>query len=279
VTISEHGGAGDSSVLGGADRRRALLSALPVVGVVALVDTFGSGTGPRAAIWGALAGSYVVLAFLTDRISPRADLVLGALGGVVAVAAVVALSAVSGGSGSLFFLMLPIVPLMSGLVAPGDLLDQGLQGILAVAGGATLLAREGAPLSRIALWVALVVATVAFALVSGERIRRRQLAFLRMERERSATLERLAEAERARADAERWAAAGQVADQVAHDVNSPLGALRSSLRFAREELQAGHHTGAVEAIDDSAACVERIHAIVAGLSQRIGRPSGAAGRG
>jgi len=277
VTNGEHRSPGDSPVLHGPDRRRAFLWALPVVGIVALTDTVTSGTGLRTVVWCAFLASYTVLAFLTDRISPRADLLLGATGGIVAVLAVIALSSLSGGSGSLFFLMLPIVPLMSGLVAPGDLVDQGLQGTLAVAGGAVLLAQEGAPASRIAVWVALVVATVAFALLSGERLRRRLLAFLRIERERSAALGRLAEAERARADAERWAAAGQVADQVAHDVNSPLGALRSSLRFAREELQAGHQAGAVEAIDDSAACVERIHAIVSGLSQRIGRPSGAAG--
>jgi C4-dicarboxylate-specific signal transduction histidine kinase len=100
-----------------------------------------------------------------------------------------------------------------------------------------------------------------------------------VERERADALARLAEAERARSAIERWAAMGQVADQVAHDVNSPLGALRSSLAYAREEILGGRPEGALEALEDGTACVERIRVIVAELGPRGGfQHAGARGR-
>jgi signal transduction histidine kinase len=260
-----------ASVLGGRDRRRAFLWSLPVLTVAAAVDVGTAGLGARSLVWAGWIAAYLALALLTDRISHPADVAFGVLGGMVATTALLALAVTSGGSRSIYFVVLPMLPLLSGLVAPGNLVDPAIQGGGAVVGGAVVLAHDGAPAGQVVGWIAVVSLAVGFALAANGVLRRRQAAFLQLESDRAEALARLAEAERARTDAERWAAAGQVADQVAHDVNSPLGALRSSLHFAREEVGAGRTAEALEAIEDCAACVERIHGIVSDLSHRIGR--------
>jgi signal transduction histidine kinase len=261
------------------DRRRSLATALAIVGAVALVDTLVYDTGARTLVWGGWLFLYAAAAVLTGRFTRRVDLVVGGAAGLVAVAAAAALAVLSGGTRSPFFFLLLVIPLLSALSAPEDLLDTALLGVASAGCGAWLLLREQTPLFQAALWLSLTVLGTAYALVASEVHRRRQSAFLRVERERADALARLAEAERARTTIERWAAMGQVADQVTHDVNSPLGALRSSLAFAREEILGGRAEGALEALEDATACVERIRVIVAELGSRGGFPhAGSRGR-
>lgn len=274
VTGGERGGLIGYFALVGRDQRRAFLWALPLVGTIGVVDTIASGFGTKTVVWAVWLLSLSVLASRAGRSPTPPKTGLGFLTSILSMAAVLGLALLSGGSQSIFFFVLVMVPLMTGLVAPGDLHNQGLQGLIAVGGGVGVLLYEGAPFTRIVSWSVVVAIGLAFALVSSEALRRRQVQFLSLERERADALEKLAEAERLKADAERWAAAGYVADQVAHDVNSPLAAIRSSLHFALEELEGGRLDGTKEAIDDCSACVERIHVIVSDLSHRIGRVRG-----
>ena len=255
------------------DRRRSLLTGLPTVAVVAAVDTAANGTGPRTLVWAAWLVLFAAAAFLTSRYSRQVDLVVGLAAGLVAAGAMLALAALSGGTRSPFFYLLLLVPLLSALAAPEDRRTTAVLGVASAASGAWLLLREQTPLADVALLLSLSVLGTGYALVASTIHRRRQADFLRVERERADALARLAEAERARTSIERWAAMGQVADQVAHDVNSPLGALRSSLAYAREEILGGRAEGALEALEDATACVERIRVIVAELGSRGGFPN------
>jgi signal transduction histidine kinase len=61
---------------------------------------------------------------------------------------------------------------------------------------------------------------------------------------------------------------GKLAEGVAHDVNSPLGSLRSNLAFVREEIAAGRaqEREVDEAIEDALQALERIRETVASLT-------------
>jgi signal transduction histidine kinase len=195
----------------------------------------------------------------------------------VAVAAVLALAVLGGGSRSPLFLILPMVPLMSALVGPGDILMPALQGLVAVGGGAAALRLEARPWNEVAVWAGTAAAATAFALGSARRARRRQEAHVEALEARAHAQERLAEAERRRGEAERWVAAGHLADQVAHDVNSPLASLRSNLRYVKEELD-GADPEVLQALADGEAAIEEIRAAVSSLRVRS-LPPGRRGAG
>lgn len=254
--------------LGGRDRRRALVAGTAAVAAAALLDTLLAGPGERSFVWVAWTLFFATAAILSGRSSPGVDLVVGVAAGFVAVAGLVSLAALTGGTRSPYFVFLAVVPLLSALAAPGEIAGTALVGLATLSGGIVVHLRERAPATQLLVWSALTALAATYALFAGDAQRRRQAAFLQVERERADALARLAEAERARTSIERWAVIGQVADQVAHDVNSPLGALRSSLAYAREEILGGRSDGALEALQDATACVERIRLIVTDLGTR-----------
>jgi len=263
---------------GSGNRRSALLLGSGVLAFVATVDQAVSGLGARTPIWVGWIVLFLVAAWIVGHSRGRAGTIAGVLAGVGSVAALTALAWITGEAASPFLHFLIVIPLLSAIAAPGELRDPSVLGAAVILAGAALLVHGGAPGVDLVLWVAITSAAVVFALLAGELERRRQSRILQLERERADALARLAELERARAAGdramERWAAIGQVAEQVAHDVNSPLGALRSSIAYAGAEIEAGRPEVAVEALRDAAECAERIRLIVAELRVRGGFPTG-----
>ncbi|MFT3912732.1 MAG: hypothetical protein QM704_01200 [Anaeromyxobacteraceae bacterium] len=199
------------------------------------------------------------------RFSGAVTAALAYVPGLGAIVFLTALAAVSGGATSPFLQFLLTIPLLSAIARPGRIVEPSLFGVASVVAGATLLVLGGAPGTDLVLWVATTAAAVTFAVVSGRLEGRRQARYLESERERADALARLAEIERAQAAAQAWVAKGQLAEEVAHALNSPLGAARSSLAYARAELEQGRIAPALEAIWDAAECVERIQIAIASL--------------
>jgi signal transduction histidine kinase len=248
-----------------ADRQRAQLQAMAAITVVGLVDLAVSGGLERLTIWAGWLALFGLSAAVITRGPAVVAVVCGAATALGSVIAFFALILLGGGPASPYFLVVTVVPLLMAVAAPSDLLDAGLVGVTVLVGGTWVQVRFGRSLADVARWDAMVVVTTAFALVAAVRHRRQQARQLEDQVRQAGMLERLAAAERASALAERWATIGRVADAVAHDVNSPLGALRSNLGYAREELAAGRLEEIDDALVDSQGGVERIREIVASL--------------
>jgi signal transduction histidine kinase len=169
-----------------------------------------------------------------------------------------------------------MVPVLSVLLAPDDTVDAALQGAVALVAGVVLQAREGQGLPRQVLFATIVAAATVIAIQASVG-HRRHIERLLEEEARRASHQIELERERQRAD--RWASMGKLAEGVAHDVNSPLGSLRSNLAFLREEIAAGRARDREvgEALDDSLQALERIRKTVASLTA-ISVPEAAPGR-
>jgi len=259
------------------DRRRALLTGTLAVALVGLVDVLGSpGGARRLPLWAAWAAGFLALLPLQTRGPAWVAVASGGLASVGSMLTLLAMSWSSGGSHSIFFLILMMVPLMAALIATSDTVDPFLQGVVGLAGGGVLMRLEDRPWSEVLPWATLAGIAIGFALLASLRARRRQDALLRAEQARADALVRLAAAEKARAQAERWVALGQLADEVAHDVNSPLASIRSNLTFLEEELGPGP-ADAAGAIRDAVDCAERIRVIIARLQARLRLARGSGG--
>jgi His Kinase A (phospho-acceptor) domain len=249
-----------------AERRRVLMVATLVVCVVGAVDVLAHhGEGARLEIWSGWALFYAFSAWVIVKGPTWVAVVFGLATALAAVTAMLSLARIGGGSRSPLFLLVSIVPLLSAVVVPEDVLDSAMSGLFVLVGGVMLLVAEGQPMTEVALWASMTATVLGLAMVASVRHRRRQEATLARELERASMLERLAQSERAREVAERWATIGRVADAVAHDVNSPLGSLRSNLAFAREELMEGRTLELDEALRDGQESAERIKEIVTSL--------------
>ncbi|MFO0585376.1 MAG: hypothetical protein U0229_24105 [Anaeromyxobacter sp.] len=249
----------------GRDDRSLLLVGTGVLVFVAAVDAGLAGLGPRTPLWAAWIALFLANAWAAGRFPGAVNAAVTYLPGLGAVVFLTALAAVSGGATSLFLQFLLAIPLLSAIARPGRIVEPILFGVASVASGATLLVLGRAPGVDLVLWVATAAAAVAFAVIAGRLEGRRQARYFESERERADALARLAEVERAQASAQAWVAKGQLAEEVAHALNSPLGAARSSLAYARAELEQGHIAPALEAIWDAAECVERIQIAIASL--------------
>jgi len=249
-----------------------MLAGMGAIALVGAVDLLGSpGGAARLPLWAGWVGCFLVLLPLQTRGPGWVAVVTGGVAGIWSMLTLLGMSWVSGGSHSIFFLILMMIPLMTALVAPNDTLDPVIQGVLGLTGGGALMRHEGRPWFEVLPWATLAGIATCFALVASIASRRRQEALLRSERERATTLERLAAAEKARAESDRWAALGQIADRVAHDVNSPLASISSNLRFVQAEL-GGASDEVASAIRDGLECADRIRDIVAGLqAERLPR--------
>ncbi len=248
-----------------AERRAALLRTAAALSLASALDLSLEPTPARLAVWAAWIATYGGAALLVGQ-APMVVAYAGALSANFAsVLGLLALATQGAGTASPHFLFLIAVPILLALIVPDDLPTAGLTGLVALVGGAWLFRAEGRPWADLARWATGVFVVVGLALAATALHRLRQRRALATEQARSLAVAQLAESERARILAERWATVGLLADGVAHDVNSPLGSLRSNLAFAREELGAGRVAEVDEALSDAQEGVERIREIVASL--------------
>jgi signal transduction histidine kinase len=248
-----------------AGRRRALRAGALAVGLLAAADLATSGASPlRAAAWGGWVGTYLVGAEVIALGPAWVMLLVSAITSLVPLPSLLTLASAGDGSRSLYFLVATMIPVMSVIYAPEDTASAALQGGAVLLGGVALQWLEGQGVARLVLYAVVVGSSTGAALHASLGQRRRLELHVR---EGEALLQREVELERERQRADRWASMGKLAEGVAHDVNSPLGSLRSNLAYVREEVGAGRG-GAPEvdeALADSLEALERIRETVASL--------------
>jgi len=153
--------------------------------------------------------------------------------------AATAVVAYSGGSASPRFGFLVAAPLAVMALAPDLPVAALLTGAGSLVGGLILLVREGRPPLFLWEWALLSFSMTVVAIVGARGFRRVWRSELLSKQVEAEALRMLGEAERRRAQAERLAVTARLAAAMAHEVNSPLAAVKSSL----QELAEAERTG------------------------------------
>jgi len=153
--------------------------------------------------------------------------------------AATAVVAYSGGSSSPRFGFLLALPVGVMVLAPDLPWAATLAGGGCLVGGAALLLGERQPALFLGEWILLALAMSVLAWVGARGFRRVWRSELDAKHLEAEALRMLGEAERKRAQAERLAVAARIAAALAHEVNSPLAAVKSGLRELAEAERSG----------------------------------------
>jgi len=206
------------------------------------------------------------------RRSPRHLAALLVVNGALASAFFLGLVFLTGGTKSVYLNFLPTQPLVLALVYRRDeraAIACGMTSALGVM-GLLLLAHE--TLVHALVWAFMVGASTFFGVYGSRQIAKAQAAEndVRMERARRESLEKLAVAERHRAQSEKLATVGRLAASVMHEINNPLAFVRSNLDFLRTEvlrqqLPEEARAELQEVFEETRTGVERINQIVQDL--------------
>jgi C4-dicarboxylate-specific signal transduction histidine kinase len=173
----------------------------------------------------------------------------------------------AGGISSAYFAMVPAFPLLLVAAFPEDAFGAVLVGAGALLGVLVLLRLDGAGAARQVEWASVSAFLTFSAYVGAVLARRRVNREIGAEKARREAVEQLATSEQRRAVSERLAVVGQLAAGVAHEINSPLGYLRSNLKWLEEAAaQVNADPESKEVLADAKAGVNRIAQIVSDLS-------------
>jgi C4-dicarboxylate-specific signal transduction histidine kinase len=177
----------------------------------------------------------------------------------------------TGGQHSLYIYLLPSVPLIVALIDPRDGRPALLGGFTCALATMLMLLAQGQPMAAFG-WALLLGAATFFGAYGATQHHKAQEAehAVRLERARRESLEKLAVAERQRAQTEKLATVGRLAAGVVHEINNPLAFVRSNLEFLRTEvlrhsLPEAAHAELSEVFDETRQGVERILQIVSDL--------------
>ncbi len=222
----------------GLDRKSLVFAAaLPLVSLLEFLVLSRFSVGALAVRVG-WALQLVVSAFWLTRASERGRrlLVLGncALGTFF----YLALVELTGGMGSPYVNLVPTLPLLVAFIYAEEAGAAISSGIVCMLGSGVLVAGESA--ERVFAWVAVVGTATFFGIYGAARFRTALAAHheARMERTRREALEKLAMAERHRAQSEKLATVGRLAASVMHEINNPLAFVLANLDFLRTEVLA-----------------------------------------
>ena len=258
------------------ERVRAMSIAWPLIGGVGALDVLHRPTWPTASVWAVWFVLQAALAASARRGGIDRARIVGTISSVLPSLALGALAALTQGVFAIvLFVALAAVPFIDfafTMPDPGGVL---LAGGVALAAGWPLLPRFfGGFAGGGWAWALGVVTVTAFAALQVRARHDRRAAEARAERERAEAIEAFAESRLARVDVEALESLGVVADEVSHEVNGPLSAVKAGIEYARGVLPRGNEE-ADEALRDGLVGVERIRLIVARL-QALRR--GVAGR-
>jgi signal transduction histidine kinase len=261
-----------------ADRERALFVA--VAGVLVLlthgVDVVQAG-GPN---WPAFTArlAWCLLLLATAAVVRRGWLgpmrVMGVAACVGTVLLYLWLVLVTGRAGSHLLSFAYVLVMVLPLVMPELLAAALATSALLLVGAWAVLWRSGAGLAALLGWGHVGLVAIGIAWLLAHALRRARLAEAAQAQAALEAQVRLAESERQRAEGERLAALGRLANELAHDINNPLSAARSTATYLLARLPAGDADGR-EAGQDLVAALDRIAESVRQL-KRGTRPPGAA---
>jgi len=212
--------------------------------------------------WSVLLSSMAWLVWRGDVPTMRRAGVLTALGSA---ACYLGLVLVTGGRAS------PTLPFSHVLVIAVPLFMPELLGAAVAAGAAVLVGvwallwRDGASPGEILSWAHVGLVALGIGALISRALARARLAELAAAQERQAAQARLAESER-------LAWLGRQAGEVAHQINNPLSAARSTASFLREQAGGGDAAEVREACADLVDSLDRIAGAVRRLKQDASPP-------
>ncbi|HEY0094648.1 MAG TPA: histidine kinase dimerization/phospho-acceptor domain-containing protein, partial [Archangium sp.] len=219
-------------------------------------------------VWSALLLLYMLLYRV---LGPRWERRLADLNSIAVCCCFLALTLVTGEQRSPYLHLLPSVPLIIALIEPRDGRPALLGGITCTLTTMLVLLAQGRPMEAFG-WALLMGAATFFGMYGAAQHRKAQEAenTARLERARRESMEKLAVAERQRAQTEKLATVGRLAAGVVHEINNPLAFVRSNLEFLRTEVlrqSLAEETRAElsEVFEETRQGVERIRQIVSDL--------------
>ncbi len=247
-------------------RNRRIALAISAVLLVVVDPLWGTAAWPTAvAIKTALVVALAVGLLLTTREGWRRHLgsATAALG---LPAALTGLNLISGGQQSVYYFVLATMPLGYAVIVPNQPAMTGLCGGAALVGGLAVALGDGASRSTLLHWIGLGVPPVVLGVYASFVYRRVHRAELSAEAAQAKAMEELAHSERLRAKSERLASIGQLAAGISHEVNNPLGFVKSNVGWLKDRLAELKDPEVDEVIADTSEGIGRIQRIVAELS-------------
>lgn len=251
-------------------QRRTFLLGAALVAACYLIDLVQPNVALNMAIRTCWVAAILVGAWLQRPDRPRGAMFGSHLAAAATGICVLLIVTFTGGTHSVFSGMLLATPFAVLVAIPAYPSSAALTGASLLGGGALLRIWEGQGPADVASWI--VVSAVMSTLATYGTVASRRLWWreLQVERERAEALAGLAESERRRAEAERLAEVGRLAAGVAHQVNNPLAAVKSNVRWLGEPGAADGERR--EVVQDTMAAVDRISEIVTDLRRAAHPP-------
>jgi signal transduction histidine kinase len=272
--VSQPAPVGDAFPMVYEHRERALLLAVAALLILLThaVDVVQAGAAHWPAFGARLAWSLLLLATALALVhgKPGPIRVMAQLASLGTVLLYLLLVSLTGRSRSHLLSFTFVLVMVLPIVMP-ELIALALCASALLLGGAwTMFWLDGAGLGEMLGWGHVGLVALGIAALLGHALRRARLAELTQTEARVEAQVKLAESERRLAEEDKLAALGRLAGEIAHEINSPLAAARSTATYLRDRLPEGDSEGR-EAGRDLVGSLDRVAESVRRL-RRDSRP-------